>query len=189
MSTLRPISTTKNEDILDKYLKKSTRFDWNALWFAAMITAPAIILHEFGHKLTALSFGFTSTLHAACSTANIASGAGFFDFYCGLTIVTIFMKILGIGFLFFIPAFVETVGSATVLEHTLIAFAGPIVNLTIFLIALIILKTNKNLSLKTINFLTLTKNVNIFLFVFNMIPIPGFDGFSVFKGIWIMFGL
>lgn len=188
MSALKPIKKV-SEDALEKYLKKSRSFDWHSLWFAALVTAPAIILHEFGHKLTALSFGFTSTLHAACSTANIAAGHGFFDFYCGLTIVTIVMKLLNVGFIFFIPAFVETVGNATVLQHTLIAIAGPLVNLTLFLVALIILKTHKKLSLKTMNFLTLTKNINLFLFVFNMIPIPGFDGFSVFKGIWIMIGL
>ena len=187
MSTLKPIEK-EDEDILNKYLKKSSSFDWHALWFAALITAPAIILHELGHKLTALSFGFTSTLHAACSTANIASGAGFFDFYCSLTIASIFLKIVGVGFIFFIPAFVETIWNATVLQHTLIAFGGPLVNLLLFLIALIILKTHKKLSLKMINFLTLTKNINLFLFAFNMIPIPGFDGFQVFRGIWLMLG-
>jgi Zn-dependent protease len=99
------------------------------------------------------------------------------------------MKILNFGFIFFIPAFVETIGNVTVLQHTLIAVAGPLVNLTLFLTAIIILKTHKKLSLKMVNFLTLTKNINIFLFVFNMIPIPGFDGFSVFRGLWLMIGL
>lgn len=187
MSTLKPVKKV-SEDILEKYTKKSYSFDWHSLWFAALITAPAIILHEFGHKITALSFGFTSTLHAACSTANIAGG-GFFDFYCGLTIVSIVLKIVNFGFIFFIPAFVETVGNATVLQHTLISVAGPLVNLALFLITLIILKTHKKLSLKMMNFLTLTKNINLFLFVFNMIPIPGFDGFNVFRGIWLMIGL
>ncbi|MGV8086012.1 MAG: hypothetical protein ACP5N1_00120 [Candidatus Woesearchaeota archaeon] len=188
MSTLKPIQRN-TEDILDKYLKKSKSFDWHALWFAAMVTAPAIILHEFGHKITALSLGFTSTLHAACSTANIAAGGGFFDFYCGLTIASIVMKILNFGFIFFIPAFVETIGNATTIEHIMISIAGPLVNLALFLITLIILKTHKKLSLKMANFLTLTKNINLFLFIFNMIPIPGFDGFSVFRGLWILLGL
>ena len=188
MSTFKPIKKHTG-DILEKYLKKSTGFDWQALWFAALVTAPAIILHEFGHKLTALSFGFNSTFHAACSTANIASGTGFLDFYCGLTIASILLKIAGIGFIFFIPAFVQTIGNASVLQQTLIAFAGPAVNLIIFLIAIIILKTRKNLSPKVSHFLILTKNINIFLFVFNILPIPGFDGFSVFSGIWKLIGL
>ena len=101
MSTIKPVK--KNEDVLDKYLKGSSRsFDWHGLWFAALVTAPAIILHEFGHKLTALSLGFTSTFHAACSTANLIPGSPpFLDFYCGLTIVSIVLKLFSFGFIFF----------------------------------------------------------------------------------------
>jgi Zn-dependent protease len=35
----------------------------------------------------------------------------------------------------------------------------------------------------------LTRNINLFLFIFNMIPIPGFDGFTVFTGLWKIIGL
>jgi len=188
MSTFKPIRKT-TEDIMEKYLKKSSNFDWQALWFAAMVTAPAIILHELGHKITALSFGLTATFHAACSTANIASGAGFLDFYCGLTILSIILKIVGFGFIFFIPAFVAIGAGATSLQQTLIAFAGPGVNLLLFLISTIILKTKKDLNPKTAHFFTLTKSINLFLFIFNMIPIPGFDGFQVFSGLWKLIGL
>jgi Zn-dependent protease len=183
MSTLKPIK--KTEDVLDKYLKGSSRmFDWHALWFAALVTAPAIILHEFGHKIVALSFGLTSTFHSACSTSNLLPGSPpFFDFYCGLMIISIILKIINFGFIFFIPALVQTSGSATVLQHVLIAAAGPFVNLLLFLTAWLILKYHKSLAPKTAHFLTLTKNINIFLLIFNIIPIPGFDGFNIFSGL------
>jgi Zn-dependent protease len=186
MSALKPMRKA-SEDVLERYLKKSSRFDWHALWFAALVTAPAIILHEFGHKITALSFGLNATFHAACSTANLIPGSPpFFDFYCGLTLLSIVLKLVNFGFIFFIPAFVSIGGNATVLQHTLIAFAGPFVNLLLFTFSWMMLTYNKTLSPKTKHFLVLSKNINLFLFVFNMIPIPGFDGFTVFSGLWNM---
>ncbi|HEY9703859.1 MAG TPA: hypothetical protein V6C58_15525 [Allocoleopsis sp.] len=190
MNTFRPIKSSK-EDILDRYLNKKSGFDWEALWFASLVTAPTIILHELGHKIVALSFGFNSTFHAACSTTNIAAGSGFLDFYCLLTIMTVVLKVVGFGFLFFIPAFVQTIGAVTPMQSMLIALAGPFVNLILFVISWYVVKNYKKYKLSTnaMHFLTLTKNINIFLFVFNMLPIPGFDGFSIFYGLWqILFG-
>lgn len=186
MNTFKPMINPK-EDILDRYMRKKKGFDLEALWFASLVTAPTIILHELGHKITALSFGFSSTFHAACSTSNIATG-GFLDFYCGLTLITVFMKIIGFGFLFFIPAFVQTIGAASPMQSMLIALAGPLVNLILFTISWHIVKNYKKykISTNTMHFLTLTKNINIFLFVFNILPIPGFDGFQVFYGLWQM---
>jgi Zn-dependent protease len=183
MSSIKPIK--KNEDILDKYLsdKPRSNFDWHGLWFAALITAPAIVLHEFGHKITALSMGFVSTFHGACSTSSLVSGAPFLDFYCGLTLVSIVLKIVGFGFIFFIPAFVQTIGTTTAFQQMIISAAGPLVNLAIFLGSWLILKYHKNITPKTAHILTLTKNINIFLFVFNILPIPGFDGFGIFSNL------
>ncbi len=171
MKSFKP-AERKVEDVLDKYLKKTrtSGFDWNAFWFAAMITAPALILHEFGHKITALSFGLTAVFHAA---------------YIWLALAIV-LRLVGSSFIFFVPAFVSISGNATTTQHILTAFAGPAVNLIIFIIALIVLKANKNLNSNAIHFWGLTKNINLFLFVFNMIPIPGFDGFQVFSGLWEM---
>jgi Zn-dependent protease len=173
MTAFKPVKKIEHIDILDKYMKKTKTFDWQAFWFAAMVTAPAIILHELGHKVTALSFGLSAVFNAAYIWLGVA----------------IILRLVGSSFIFFVPAYVSISGSATVLQQTITAFAGPCVNLIIFLIALIILKTNKNLSARGIHLWSLTKNINLFLFVFNMIPIPGFDGFQVFSGIWKMIGL
>ncbi|MCK5107843.1 MAG: hypothetical protein KAQ83_03890 [Nanoarchaeota archaeon] len=45
------------------YYKKN--FNWDDFKFAVMVTAPAVILHEFGHKFTAIAFGATATFNAA----------------------------------------------------------------------------------------------------------------------------
>jgi len=171
MDTFKP--PKKAEDVLDRYMKKSSGFNWQSLWFAAMVTAPAIILHELGHKVTALSFGLTAVFNAA---------------YIWLAIAVV-LRLAGSPFIFFVPAYVSIGGNATAIQSTLIAFAGPGVNLILFLTALIVLKVKNDLSINAMHFWTLTKRINLFLFVFNIIPIPGFDGFTVFSGIWHLIGL
>jgi Zn-dependent protease len=161
-----------HDDILDKYLKKSKFFNWHDFWFAVMIVAPAIILHEIGHKAVALSFGLSAEFHAA---------------YVWLAIAVI-LRLFNSPFIFFVPAFVAIAGLATPGENALIAFAGPGINLIIFLIAIIALKTQK-LSSKSHQLWMLTKNINLFLFIFNMLPIPYFDGFKVWEFLWHLVGL
>ncbi|HIH31394.1 TPA: hypothetical protein HA235_01680 [Candidatus Woesearchaeota archaeon] len=161
----------KQNDELSKYLRKS-RFNWDDFWFAAMVTAPAILLHELGHKIIALNYGLSAVFNAA---------------YIWL-IVAVILKLISFPFIFFVPAYVQIIGAATTTQHTLIAFAGPGVNLILFLLALIITKTQK-LKTKKLHFWVLTKNINLFLLIFNLLPIPGFDGYQVFSGLWKIFGL
>lgn len=166
----------KTEDVLDKYMHKSSglfrSFNWHDFWFAAMVVAPSIILHELGHKFTAMSYGLSATFNAA---------------YLWLAIA-ILLKLVNFPIIFFIPAFVSIGGNPSAIQSALIAFAGPGINLFLFVIAYIVLKTQK-LNVVKSQFWTLIKNINLFLFIFNMIPIPGFDGFTVFSGLWHVFGL
>ena len=138
--------------------------------FAMMVTAPAIILHELGHKIAAVSFGLDATFHAA---------------YAWLAI-GVLLKILGTGIIFFVPAFVSISGSMTPGIHSLVAFAGPFVNLLLFLGATAYVRYGKPDKTQTY-FLVLTKRINIILFIFNMLPIPLFDGFTVYQGIFATF--
>jgi Zn-dependent protease len=165
---------TKYGDELNKYLSSSRfGFSWHDFLFAALVTAPAILLHELGHKITALSFGLTATFHAA---------------YIWLLIAVV-LRLINFPFIFFVPAYVSIFGPATTSQSTIVAFAGPGVNLILFLAGLIVLKSYKNLRANSFQFWTLTRNINLFLFIFNMIPIPGFDGFTVFTGLWKIIGL
>lgn len=147
--------------------KASIGFNWNDFAFAAMVTAPAIILHEFGHKFVALGFGLNATFHAAYM-------------FLGLGLL---LKMMNFGFIFFVPAFVSYPALATASQSTLIAFAGPGVNLLLWLGSWLLLKQGIVKQRKWIAILALTSKVNMFLFIFNMIPIPPFDGFHVFRGL------
>lgn len=141
------------------------RFDFRDIKFAILVTAPAIILHELGHKFVALGFGLEAQFQAAW-------------FFLFLALV---LKFMNFGFIFIVPAFVAILGSATPLEFGLIAFAGPAVNLILWLGATFALKNN--LFRKYTPALAFTSKINMFLFIFNMLPIPGFDGSKVFTGL------
>ena len=141
-------------------------FDVENFKFAAMITAPAIILHELGHKFVALGFGLEAQFQAAW-------------LFLGLALL---MKLMNFGFIFIVPAYVSIIGRATPMEFGLIAFAGPAVNLILWLLAAFALKRNL-FPRKYDTALGLTSKINMFLFIFNMLPIPGFDGSKVFMGL------
>ncbi|MBW3002124.1 M50 family metallopeptidase [Candidatus Woesearchaeota archaeon] len=155
--------------------KFKTGFDWKSFKFACLVTAPAIILHELGHKFAALAYGFEATFHAAYT-------------WLGIGIV---LRALQTGFIFFVPAYVS-IGCATKecvvppLQMSAIAAAGPFVNLAIFFVCWILLK-RKDLKKHTRVAIYVTKQINLFLFVFNMLPIPMFDGFKVYSGLWKAF--
>ena len=144
-------------------------FDFEKLKFAIMATAPAVILHELGHKFVALGFGLNAVFYAFYrSTFTLVLGA--------LTIVS---KLTGFGFMFFVPGFVSISGAGTHIQFALTAFAGPFVNLVLWLGSWLLLK-NKNYRKKNFLLLILTQRINMFLFIFNMLPIPGFDGYNFF---------
>ena len=150
-------------------------FDWQGFKFACLVTAPALTLHELAHKFVAISYGMQATFHAAYT-------------WLGLGVI---MKLLHFGFIFFVPAYVS-IGCAAEpcvlkpLSGAVIAFAGPAANLLIFLVCWALLK-NPNLKRSTRIILYISKQINLFLFIFNMLPIPMFDGFKVYQGLWSAF--
>jgi Zn-dependent protease len=153
------------DPLTDNSYKKG--FDWDAFKFAALVTAPAILLHELAHKLVAISYGLQATFHAAYT-------------WLGIGLV---MKLLNFGFIFFVPAFVSHSGGASPFQSAMISGAGPFINLILFLAAHLYLKFG-NAKPKYKPLLILTKRINLFLFAFNLIPIPGFDGSKFFAGLF-----
>jgi Zn-dependent protease len=171
----RPVPSQDQYDPLAAYDKKlKKKFDWEDLWYAIIVAAPAIILHEFGHKFVAMAFGLSATFHAAY-------------LWLGVGIV---LKILSFPFIFFVPAFVTYPSAATDLQTALISVAGPLVNCILWITAIIILRSKKlsrKLTIPQRHGLYLMKMINLFLFGFNMIPIPGFDGWHFFISLWNVF--
>lgn len=154
---------TEDYDPLKHY---KSRLHLDDFKFAALATAPGIILHELGHKFVALGFGMSATFQAAYT-------------FLALGLV---MKLMSFPFIFFVPAYVSIIGNGTALQHSLIAFAGPAVNLFLWLVPLLLSKY-KLVNKKYDHIMLLTSKINMFLFIFNILPIPGFDGSKVFMGL------
>jgi len=146
---------------------------WDDFKFAALVTGPAIILHEMGHKFVAMAMGLKAVFHASYG-------------FLGLGVL---LKLLNFNFLFVVPGYVQHVGEITQLQSSLVAFAGPGVNLLLWIITAVILKTyaNHQTVKKYHKAIFLTSRINMFLFFLNMLPIPPFDGFKVFSGLYHAF--
>lgn len=134
------------------------------LLFSIAIAAPAIVFHEFGHKFVAVALGYHATFHAAYWWL----GAG------------IILKLVGFPFLIVVPAYVSIIG-ASGWHHALIAFAGPAINGVLWLASWLARKVRRNQSRTQEAVLYYTSMINMFLFIFNLLPIPGFDGYQVWS--------
>jgi len=160
-------------DPLEQYGYGKSRWhdllNWENIKFAMMITAPAVILHELGHKFSAMGYGLEAVYHMS---------------YFGLALGVI-LRLVGFGFIFFIPGYVAISGAATPLAHSVIAFAGPGINLALFLISWFILE--KDYFPQHAKAFYLSKQINLWLFILNMLPIPGIDGYSVYTGLFQTF--
>ena len=143
-------------------LTRYQRFNWQDYWFAVMIAAPGIILHELGHKFIAILFGLD---------------AHFQIWPTGL-LLGVILKLLGTGFMIIAPGYVTIIG-ATPLISALTAAAGPLVNLALWIGSLLYIKHARRITRTTAVFLALLRDINKWLFIFNMIPIPPLDGFKV----------
>ena len=144
----------------------SKGFNWEAIKFAIIVSAPAIILHELAHKFIGLAFGYEAMFNI---------------WWFGLAL-GIFLRVIGSPFLILAPGYVS-VNPGSSMELSLIAFAGPFINLLLFLSALLVLRFKRRLKRKEFLFWHLTKTINLWLFIFNMIPIPPLDGSKVLAGL------
>ena len=141
---------------------------WTDLKYACLITAPGVIFHELAHKLAAMSLGLEATFHAAYNWL-------FFG---------IFLKLIGSGFIFFVPGYVSISNIASPLQSAYVAFAGPALNGILYLVAVQVLNSKRPTNFKHVYFWELTKRINGFLFIFNMLPFFFFDGAKVFGGLF-----
>jgi len=140
--------------------------NWTDVKYAAMIAAPAVLLHELGHKFVALDFGFDAAYQAS-----------FWGLGLGI-IMRLFMPAL----MFFIPGYVSIGGVGSAFDFGLVALAGPLVNLALFGICALAL--NQGWAPKYDRIFYLSKQINLWLFIFNMLPIPGIDGFKFYSGLF-----
>jgi Zn-dependent protease len=137
--------------------------------FAIALTAPAIILHEFGHKFASMFFGIPAYFHI--SWGGIGMG--------------LVMRFLHFPFLLLLPGYVGIEGATSPVQGLWISFAGPLVNMVLYFSSKLLLRTRtiKVRNRKYIPLLLLTQKINLWLFIFNMLPIPPLDGYQVISSL------
>ncbi len=152
---------------MDELLGRSrfaNMLNWDDFKFSLMIVAPAILLHEFGHKFAGIALGYAS--HYEMFPMGLGLG--------------IFLRVIGSGFLLFAPGYVVIQG-ADKMNMAIIAFAGPLVNLILFAASWAAIESGK--FRKHARALYISKQINLWLFVFNMIPFGPLDGAKVLAGL------
>ncbi len=157
-------------------LRTRAYFDWRMLWFACLVTAPALILHELAHKFTAIAYGLQAAFHAAYAWLGIG----------------VLLKLVHSPFIFFVPGYVAIQCaippcSIAPLTSALVAFAGPAFNIILYATGWFVLKQYHIRSRKWFFFWVVTQRINLLLFILNMLPLPGFDGFKVYQGLYQAF--
>lgn len=149
-------------DIMD-YLRRSPALD--DIKYAAMIVAPAVIFHELAHKAVGIYFGFDSVLHI--SVFGLAIG--------------VILRFIRSPIIFFIPAFVTSTAAHNFPEQfAFLALAGPAANFALYWLsdwALISRKWPKHN-----NAFIISRRINLWLLILNMIPFGFFDGAKVLAG-------
>ena len=129
----------------------------------------SFLFHEFGHKFTAQRFGLWSEFRMW--------PAGLF-----LTLVTSLL-----GFLFASPGAVMINGNVDREKNGKIAIAGPIVNIVMCFIGIIgCLLTNYS---GWVIFFYMLANLNGFLALFNLLPVPPLDGSKILGWNMIIWGV
>jgi len=155
-------------DPLASYQKSTLLED---IKWGAIIAAPAVVLHELAHKFMAIAFGAQATLYAP----------SLFGIPYGMYLFVILLSYLRFPVIFFVGGYVSHTPLAA-LPSAIVAIAGPLINLILWLSSIIVIR-NKLVHRKYFESIHLMGKLNMFLFIFNMIPIPGFDGFSFIRSL------
>ncbi|MBN1502604.1 M50 family metallopeptidase [Candidatus Woesearchaeota archaeon] len=147
-----------------RHYKKSSL--WEDIKWGALVAAPAVVLHELAHKFVAMAFGAQATLYAP----------SLFGIPYGMYIFVILLSYLQFPIVFFVGGYVAHT-TLPPLPSALVALAGPLMNLILWLFSILVIKYGL-IKRRYWEAITLAGKLNMFLFAFNMIPIPGFDGFA-----------
>ena len=136
--------------------------------------------HEFMHAYSALLLGDTTAQRQGRVTLNPVAHFDPFGFFMGVLLA------LGVGFLAWgrpVPVNPSSLRFGR-RGMAIVAVAGPISNLVFAGVLAIILKVGDALlpreALQVITYMIV---INLFLFAFNLIPIPPLDGFNILVGI------
>src|SRR3989338_4841372 len=133
---------------------------WQSIKAGSIIAAPAVVLHELAHKFVAIGFGAQATVQAP---------------YFWYAIVVV-LKLMHFPLLFFVGGIVSHT-PLPALQSAMVSLSGPLTNLLIWLacLAIVHFRLSKR---KYFSYLVPIGRLKMVLFIFNILPLPGFDGFN-----------
>jgi len=132
----------------------------------------AIVPHEIAHRQSARNYG--------CASRFVLSFKGFL----ATLLINLISSITGIGFVVFASGYTAIMCRFGLLSQDLegkTALAGPVTNLAIALISIIIVVNSVHLPPLAQIFLIELFSFNSWVAFFNLIPVPPLDGFKVFR--------
>jgi len=151
----------------------TSKFKNDDIWFTIAVVAPCIVLHELAHKFTAIGFGYDAVFYAFYHQ----------PFTLLLGIVAILSVTYNWGFILIVPGFVQILGGPPPTTNALIAFAGPLIHALFYGASILAQRRGWASTQRQHDFLHMTRKLNGFLFIFNMLPLPGIDGFKVYTSL------
>ncbi len=169
------------KDVFKKQIKHNGEYDplkdsrytkkgiFDGLKTSIMIAAPAVVLHELAHKFVAMGFGAEAVLHAP-----------YFMY-----VIVIILKLIGFPLIFLVGGYVAHTPLAA-FPSAMVSVAGPLMNFILWGGIMLGIK-NHWFDRKYYKILVPMAKLNLLLGVFNMIPIPGFDGFHFFSSLFALF--
>lgn len=145
--------------------------DPRSFFMLTFIVVFSVCLHEYSHAQVALWMGDSTAANQGHLTLNPLKQMGFFSI----------LMLLILGFAWgAVP--VNPARMKNKYGRLLTSFAGPAVNLILFALAWIFFGITCNLQNaphSAMIFLGLFGLMNFVLFVFNMLPVPGLDGWNI----------
>ena len=153
-----------------------------ATLFQIAILIISVMIHEISHGYMALFWGDRTAQYAGRLTLNPIKHIDIF----GSIVLPLLMVLSGTGFIFGwakpVPYNPYNLRRRNVAEP-LVALAGPLSNIIVALILAIVLRIGSLFSMPNAMMMLLVYAVliNISLAVFNMMPVPGFDGYKVYS--------
>lgn len=150
--------------------------------FQIAILIISVMIHEISHGYMALFWGDRTAQYAGRLTLNPIKHIDIF----GSIIIPALMFISGTGFIFGwakpVPYNPYNLRRRNIAEP-FVAVAGPLSNIIVALILSIILRVGLLFSLPQAmgTLLVYAVLINISLAIFNMMPVPGFDGYKIYS--------